>query len=107
KVITMSEYAIQIPESLLATVQQVAEKNRISVNQFFLTAVKNSLVTIQSLQKDKQPIELLEDGRFSDSALEKASDLSERWKNYFATARKAPDDFMADVIDELPQQRVF
>ncbi len=105
----MSEYAIQIPESLLATVQQVAEKNRISVNQFFLTAVKNSLVTIQSLQKDKQPIELLEDGRFSDSAqpLEKASDLSERWKNYFATARKAPDDFMADVIDELPQQRVF
>ncbi|MDM8559103.1 hypothetical protein [Candidatus Parabeggiatoa sp. HSG14] len=104
----MSEYALQIPDSLLATVQQVAEKNRISVNQFFLTAVKSSLVTIQAMQKHKYPIELSE-GSFSDPAqpLEKASDLSERWKNYFATARKAPDEFMADVIDELPQQRVF
>ena len=105
----MSEYAIQIPDSLLAKVQQVAEKNRISVNQFFLTAVKESLVAIQFMQKHKQsnPIELSKDGRFSGTPLERASDLSERWENYFATARKAPDDFMADVIDELPQQRVF
>jgi hypothetical protein len=105
----MSEYAIQIPDSLLATVQQVSEKNRISVNQFFLTAVKNSLVTIQSLQKDKQPIELLEEGSFSGSVQPQISDqdLSERWENYFALARKAPDDFMADVIDEFPQQRDF
>jgi len=105
----MSEYAIQIPDSLLAVVEEVAEKNRLSVNQFFLTAVKESLATIQAMQKQKHPIELSEDGRFLDSAqpLERTYDLSERWENYFALARKAPNEFMADVIDELPQQRIF
>ncbi|HEW98288.1 MAG: hypothetical protein DRR16_30695 [Candidatus Parabeggiatoa sp. nov. 3] len=97
----MSEYAIQIPDSLLAVVQEVAEKNSISVNQFFLTAVKESLATIQAMQKHKHPIELSEEGRFLGSAqpLERAYDLSERWENYFALARKAPDEFMANVVD--------
>lgn len=91
----MSEYAIQIPDSLLATVQQIAEKNRISVNEFFLTAVRESLVTIQSMQKDKQsnPQKLSEEGSCLDTAhsfsQKKAYDLSERWANYFITARKS------------------
>jgi hypothetical protein len=105
----MSEYAIQIPDSLLATVQQVASKNRISVNQFFIIAVKESLATLQAIQKHKHPIEFSEEGAFlpTTQPLESTSDLSERWENYFALARKAPDEFMADVIDELPQQRIF
>ncbi|MCK5876771.1 MAG: hypothetical protein KAG43_03990 [Candidatus Marithrix sp.] len=42
----MSESVLQISGSLLTIIQQAAEKNHISVNQFLLTAAKNSLVTV-------------------------------------------------------------
>jgi hypothetical protein len=82
----MSEYAIQIPDSLLATVQRAAAKNHISVNQFLLTAARNSLITSQTEQ-----------------TLEGQADLSERWENYFAIARNAPDEFMEDANSSYEQ----
>jgi hypothetical protein len=106
----MSEYAIQIPDSLLATIQQVAKQKRISVNEFFLTAVRNSLVTIPSTQKHKpsNPQQFSEEDHLLSTVqpLEN-EELSERWANYFATARKAPEEFMMDMIDEPPQPRIF
>ena len=86
----MSESVLQISGSLLTMIQQAAEKNHVSVNQFLLTAARNSLATVQSEQ-----------------TLENSNDLSKRWKNYFATARKAPEEFMEDIVDELPQQRIL
>jgi hypothetical protein len=84
----MAEYTLQISDNLLAKIQQVAEKKQISVNQFFLMAIHESLENIQSTPK--QP-----------------ANLSKSWANYFVTARQAPDEFMEEVIDDFPQQRDF
>ncbi|MDM8569421.1 hypothetical protein QUF50_07950 [Thiotrichales bacterium HSG1] len=86
----MSESVLQISGSLLTMIQQAAEKNHLSVNQFLLTAAKNSLATVQSEQTFKN-----------------SNDLCKRWENYFATARLAPEEFMEDIVDELPQQRIL
>ncbi len=52
----MSESVLQISGNLLTMIQQAAEKNHISVNQFLLTAARNSLVTAC-----KAPVEIIED----------------------------------------------
>ncbi|MDM8567893.1 hypothetical protein QUF74_19875 [Candidatus Halobeggiatoa sp. HSG11] len=53
-------------------IQQAVEKNHLSVNQFLLTAAKNSLATVQFEQ-----------------TLENS--------NYFATTCLAPEEFMEDT----------
>jgi hypothetical protein len=80
----MSEYVVQIPDDLLETIKQVARQKRISVNQFFLTAIQNNLL-------------VSENDKFLNNHQE---DLAQRWEHYFKTARVAPESFMNDVADE-------
>jgi hypothetical protein len=83
----MTEYIVQIPDDLLESIKQVARQKRISVNQFFLTAIQNNLL-------------ISENNDFSNSHQE---DLAQRWEHYFKTARVAPESFMTDVVDEPSQ----
>ena len=46
----MSNYALRVPESLLAYVRQVAEEEHVSMNQFFVTAIAEKVSDIHRNQ---------------------------------------------------------
>ncbi|MEY2341692.1 hypothetical protein AB4090_06240 [Acidithiobacillus sp. IBUN Pt1247-S3] len=52
----MSNYALRVPESLLAYVRQVAEEEQVSMNQFFVTAIaeKVSALKTEAYFRDRQ-----------------------------------------------------
>ncbi len=44
----MSNYALRVPESLLAYVRQVAEEEHVSMNQFFVTAIAEKVSALKT-----------------------------------------------------------
>ena len=52
----MTNYALRVPESLLAYVRQVAEEEQVSMNQFFVTAIaeKVSALKTEAYFRDRQ-----------------------------------------------------
>ena len=52
----MTNYALRVPESLLAYVRQVAEEEQVSMNQFFVTAIaeKVSALKTEACFRDRQ-----------------------------------------------------
>lgn len=51
----MSEYTLQIPDDLLSTIQQLAAQQRVSVNQFLVSMIKNNVDKPQKNLKPRQP----------------------------------------------------
>ena len=43
----MSNYALRVPDSLLAYVRQVAEEEQVSMNQFFVMAIAEKVSTLK------------------------------------------------------------
>lgn len=52
----MANYALRVPESLLAYVRQIAEEEQVSMNQFFVTAIaeKVSALKTEAYFRDRQ-----------------------------------------------------
>ena len=44
----MSNYALRVPDSLLAYVRQVAEEEHVSMNQFFVTAIAEKVSALKT-----------------------------------------------------------
>ncbi|CAK0748885.1 conserved hypothetical protein [Gammaproteobacteria bacterium] len=44
----MANYALRIPESLFAYARQVAEEERVSMNQFFVTAIAEKVSALKT-----------------------------------------------------------
>lgn len=44
----MSNYALRVPESLLAYVRQVAQEEHVSMNQFFVTAIAEKVSALKT-----------------------------------------------------------
>jgi hypothetical protein len=44
----MSNYALRVPESLLAYVRQVAAEEQVSMNQFFVTAIAEKVSALKT-----------------------------------------------------------
>jgi len=44
----MSQYAMRVPDSLLARARKVAEQDHISINQFFVVAIAEKLASMES-----------------------------------------------------------
>ncbi|VFM98002.1 MAG: hypothetical protein BECKG1743D_GA0114223_105753 [Candidatus Kentron sp. G] len=44
----MANYALRLPESLFAYVRQVAEEERVSMNQFFVTAIAEKMSALKT-----------------------------------------------------------
>ncbi|MBU2762229.1 hypothetical protein [Acidithiobacillus caldus] len=44
----MTNYALRVPESLLAYVRQVAEEEQVSMNQFFVTAIAEKVSALKT-----------------------------------------------------------
>ena len=46
----MSQYALRVPDSLLARARKVAEQDHTSINQFFVVAIAEKLAAMDSEQ---------------------------------------------------------
>jgi len=46
----MSQYALRVPDSLLARARKVAEQDHTSINQFFVVAIAEKLASLESEQ---------------------------------------------------------
>jgi hypothetical protein len=46
----MSQYALRVPDSLLARARKVAEQDHTSINQFFVVAIAEKLASMESEQ---------------------------------------------------------
>jgi hypothetical protein len=44
----MSQYALRVPDSLLARARKVAEQDHTSINQFFVVAIAEKLASMES-----------------------------------------------------------
>ena len=44
----MSQYALRVPDSLLARARKVAEQDHTSINQFFVVAIAEKLASLES-----------------------------------------------------------
>jgi hypothetical protein len=44
----MSNYALRVPESLFAYARQVAEEEKVSMNQFFVTAIAEKVAALKT-----------------------------------------------------------
>ncbi len=44
----MANYALRVPESLLAYARQVAEEEHVSMNQFFVTAIAEKVSALKT-----------------------------------------------------------
>ncbi len=44
----MSQYALRVPDSLLARARKVAEQDHTSINQFFVVAIAKKLAAMES-----------------------------------------------------------
>lgn len=44
----MANYALRVPESLYAYARQVAEEERVSMNQFFVTAIAEKVSALKT-----------------------------------------------------------
>ena len=44
----MSQYALRVPDSLLARARKVAEMDHTSINQFFVVAIAEKLASLES-----------------------------------------------------------
>jgi len=96
----MTEYTLQIPDNILATVRQIAEKNHISVNQFLLTATINSLLTANSIDVTHEQVMI-------DAEIDKIP-LTEqplKWGSFLQVARslevEGPPDWSENIDDYL------
>ena len=44
----MSNYALRVPESLFSYARQVAEEEKVSMNQFFVTAIAEKVAALKT-----------------------------------------------------------
>lgn len=44
----MANYALRVPESLFAYARQVAEEEKVSMNQFFVTAIAEKIASLKT-----------------------------------------------------------
>ncbi len=95
----MTEYTLQIPDNILATVRQIAEKNHISVNQFLLTATINSLLTANSIDVTYEQVMI-------DAEMDKGLPLGgQPWGSFLQVACslevEGPPDWSENIDDYL------